>query len=88
MPQTRIVRIDGDALADIRARRGLTIVGLARMIGRHRQSINKLETGRSTHASTVFAWQIANALKVDISEFSASEDEGRETERPDCGAAA
>lgn len=74
MPQPRSVRVNGDVLADIRARQGLTISRLARMIGRHRQSINKLETGRSTHASIVFAWQIANALKVDITEFTITDD--------------
>lgn len=53
------------------------------MIGRHRQSINKLETGRTTHASTVLAWQIANALKVDIAEFTESGD----GEKPEAEAA-
>lgn len=70
MPQTRIVRIDGEALADIRVRQGLTIVRLAKMIGRHRQTINKLETGRTATASAVLAYQLANALKVDVSEFA------------------
>ena len=73
MPQTRTVRIDGTALADIRTSRGLTITRLAKMIGRHRQSINKLETGRSTHASGVFAHQLANALKINVAEITLTE---------------
>lgn len=83
MPQVRTVRVNGEALADLRTRRGLTITKLAKMIGRHRQSVNKLETGRITHASEVFAYQIANALKVNVSEFTdAPADEGQQEQEP------
>ena len=82
MPHTRTVRIDGDALADLRARQGLSIVKLAKAIGRHRQSVNKLETGRTTHASTAFAYQLARALGVEVAAFTLPEP-GEDGAQPD-----
>jgi hypothetical protein len=41
---------------------------------RHPQSIRRLETSKpSKFVSEVFAYQIANALKVDVSEFTDQE---------------
>jgi transcriptional regulator with XRE-family HTH domain len=88
MPQTRIVRIDGEALADIRCRRGLTIVALAGKIGRHRQTINQLETGRKATASAVVAHQLANALGVDVSAFTLADDESSSEAAPEPNGAA
>lgn len=76
MPPVRTVRIKGPALRDLRERRGLTVARLARKIGRHCQSITRLEIDRDgKEASRVFAYQLANALKADISDFTFPEDD-------------
>lgn len=77
MAKTTSVRIKGEALRDLRERRGLSVADLARRCGsgRHPQSIRRLETAvppreEPKRASRVFAHQIASALGVDISEFT------------------
>jgi transcriptional regulator with XRE-family HTH domain len=62
MPQVSTVRINGPALQELAARRGLTPPQLARKIGRHRQSVSRLMRDGGPTASRVFAYQLANAL--------------------------
>ncbi len=84
MPQVSTFRVNGEALRAIRTRRGLSLRRLAAMCPpRHAQSIRKLETATGKPVSEVFAYQIANALEVDVSEFT-----DREPETETNGAAA
>ena len=71
------MRPDGDAIRELRKRRGLSVPQLAAMLPgcRHPQSVRKLEVARSVVASEVFLYQIANALKVDISQITKDDDE-------------
>lgn len=75
MPQTRAVRINGPALRDLREQRGLTVRQLAARIGRHPQSIRRLETGDGKFAGVVFGNQLANGLATDLADFTFPEDE-------------
>lgn len=68
MPLVRTVQPDGEAIRALRVRRGLTARSLAAKIGRSGQAISNIESGRRT-ASEVLINQIANALKVDVSEL-------------------
>lgn len=70
MPLVSTVRINGPALRDLRQRQGLSVVRLAGKIGRHRQSITRLEIGNGKTASVVFAYQLANALGADLADFT------------------
>lgn len=70
MPQVSTVRIDGRALRGLRTRRGLTVTQLAAKTGRHPQSVRRLETGGEKLASEVFAYQLANALEVELADFT------------------
>lgn len=74
MPQVSTVRIDGRALRDLRTRRGLSVRRLAKKIGRHYQSVTRLEIGAGKRASLVFAYQLANALKADLADLTLAED--------------
>lgn len=77
MPQVTF-RVNGDALRALRVHRGLSLRQLAAMCPpRHAQSIRKLETASGKPVSEVFAYQIANALGVDVSEFTDREPEAR-----------
>ena len=75
MPQVSTIRINGRALRELREQRGLTVQQLARKIGRHRQSITRLEISNGKPASRVFAYQLVNALETDLSEITLSEDD-------------
>jgi len=75
MPLVSTVRIKGRELRDLRTRRGLTMVQLAAKVGRHPQSIRRLETGSGKLASEVFANQLANALGADLAEFTVTDEE-------------
>lgn len=75
MPPVSTVRINGSALRALRITRGLEVRQLAAKVGRHPQSVRRLETGRGKLAGKVFAQQLANALEADLSEFTAEEDE-------------
>lgn len=77
MPQVSTFRVNGEALRVLRVRRGLSLRQLAALCpARHAQSIRKLETVTGKPVSEVFAYQIANALQVDVSEFTdAGQDE-------------
>lgn len=76
MPPVSTVRINGRALRALRISRGLEVRQLAARVGRHPQSVRRLETGHGKLAGQVFAQQLANALKVNVSEFTvADEDE-------------
>lgn len=83
MPQVSTVRVNGTALRGIRTRSGLTVRQLAAKAGRHPQSVRRLETGAGKLCSEVFAHQLANALKVEIGEFT----EAGETSTEDAAAA-
>ena len=48
---------------------------------RHVQSIRKLETATGKPVSQVFAYQIANALGVNVSEFTDAPAEGEQQEQ-------
>jgi transcriptional regulator with XRE-family HTH domain len=86
MPQVSTFRVRGDDLRKLRTRRGLSLRQLAALCPpRHVQSIRKLETATGKPVSEVFAYQIANALKVDVSEFTDQEPEAHGEEN---GAAA
>ena len=77
MPQVTF-RVNGDALRALRVHRGLSLRQLAAMCPpRHAQSIRKLETASGKPVSEVFAHQIANALGVDVDEFTDQESEAR-----------
>lgn len=76
MARKTSILIAGEALRDLRERRGLSVADLARKIGggRHPQSIRRLETAQPPkRASRPFAHQIARALGADISEFTIPE---------------
>lgn len=70
MPPVSTVRINGSALRALRISRGLEVRQLAARVGRHPQSVRRLETGHGKHAGKVFAQQLANALEADTSEFT------------------
>lgn len=82
MPKVTTVRVNGPVLRGLRTRRGLTVRQLAGKISRHPQSVRYLETGTGKLASEVLAWQIANALGIDIADFTGdtTEDEATEDE--------
>ena len=85
MAKVSIFRVKGDALRDLRTRRGLSLRQLAAMCPpRHAQSIRKLETATGKPVSQVFAYQLAGALKAHVSEFTdAPADAGRAEREPD-----
>lgn len=71
MPPVRTVRPNGPVIRELRLRRGLSVRQLAAItgpVGRHQQAIRHLENGTRL-ASEVMIHQIANALKVDVSEL-------------------
>ena len=80
MPQVSTVRVNGPALRDLRTRRGLSVSQLAKKIGRHQQSVRLLETSAGKTASLVFAYQLANALGVELDELALADDEPEQDE--------
>lgn len=79
MPRIQTVHPNGEAIRELRTRQGLSARQLAAKIGRHEKSITKLECNPDALASRVFIHQIANALKVDVSELiKPDEDAGDE----------
>lgn len=72
MPRVTTVQPNGKAIRALRKQRGLTLPQLGKMIGRHPQSVRKLEVA-SPPASDVFLYQIANALQVDVAEITLGE---------------
>jgi transcriptional regulator with XRE-family HTH domain len=74
MPQVSTVRIKGPVLQDLCEQRGMTPPQLARKIGRHRQSVTRLMRKGGPTASRVFAYQLANALGVEIADFTFPDD--------------
>ena len=82
MAKTSTFRVRGTALRELRTRRGLSLRQLAAMCPpRHAQSIRKLETATGKPVSRVFAYQIANALAVDVSDFTDASAEGDQQEQ-------
>jgi transcriptional regulator with XRE-family HTH domain len=77
MPQVSTFRVNGAALRALRTRRGLSVRQLARITGpgRHPQSIRRLETTADKRIGEVFAFQIANALEVDVAAFTIADSE-------------
>ena len=63
-------------MRSLRTQRGLSVQKLAKKIGRARQSVARLEGGGT--ASLVFAYQLANALKVDLAEFTLDDTEAED----------
>jgi transcriptional regulator with XRE-family HTH domain len=88
MPQFDSVRINGPALRELRVRRGLEVRQLAGKIGRHPQSVRHLEVRYGANAGRVFAYQLANALEVDISAFVLGDDDEPEAAKPESEAEA
>jgi len=81
MPRVTTMRPDGEAIRTLRKRQGLSVPQLAAMLpGRHPQSVRKLEVARSALASEVFLYQIANALKVDITEITKPDEDDADEE--------
>ena len=74
MPPVSTVRVKGGVLRTLRTQRGLTMKQLAARVARHPQSIRRLETGDGKLASEVFAYQLANALGVDVGDFTYADD--------------
>ena len=69
MPPTRTLSPAGDEIRARRVRLGLTCAQLAARIGRHRQTIARIEAGRQALASDVLINQIANALGAEPEEI-------------------
>ncbi|MBO0814817.1 MAG: helix-turn-helix transcriptional regulator [Actinobacteria bacterium] len=69
MPLVRTVRPDGGGIRARRIRLGLTPSQFAAKIGRHRQTIQQIESGRIEAASEVLISQIALALGVEPAEI-------------------
>lgn len=62
--------VNGSALRELRETQGLTLDHLGAEIGRHPQSIRRLETVSGKRAGHAFAWQIATALRGHPSDFT------------------
>jgi transcriptional regulator with XRE-family HTH domain len=83
MAKVSTFRVRGADLRALRTRRGLSLRQLAALCPpRHAQSIRKLETATGKPVSEVFAYQIANALAVDVTAFTdaPADDEQQEQE--------
>jgi transcriptional regulator with XRE-family HTH domain len=82
MPRVTTKRPDGDAIRDLRKRKGLSVPQLAAMLpgSRHPQSVRRLEVGKSVLASEVFLYQIANALGVSLADITLNGPEDGEDE--------
>lgn len=80
MPIVSTFRVNGERLRALRVRRGLSLRQLAALCPpRHAQSIRKLETATGKPVSEVFAYQIANALGVEVTDITLpAQDEQRE----------
>jgi transcriptional regulator with XRE-family HTH domain len=82
MAKVSTFRVSGDDLRTLRVQRGLSLRRLAALCPpRHAQSIRKLETATGKPVSEVFAYQIANALGVHVSEFTDAPAEGEQQEQ-------
>jgi transcriptional regulator with XRE-family HTH domain len=86
MPLVSTVRVDGQALRELRISRALSLRQLGKLASRHPQAIRKLETSPGKLASDIFAAQLAKALGVDVSEFTIADGEADSTE-PELAAA-
>lgn len=79
MPRTETARANGAAIRELRTQRGLSARQLASKIKRHEKTIRQLEWGKpNVHPSRVLMYQIANALKVDISEITFPADDAED----------
>lgn len=65
MPRVTTVTPNGPVIRDLREGRGLSRQQFGKMIGRHAQSIRRLEE-TTEPASRLIVCQVANALKVDV----------------------
>jgi len=79
MPRVATVKPNGPVIRALRVRKGLSTKQLGKMTGRHPQSIRRLEI-TTDPASELLVQQVANALKVDISELVLPEPENDEDE--------
>jgi ribosome-binding protein aMBF1 (putative translation factor) len=76
MPRVTTVTPNGAVIREIREKRGLSRQQLGAMIGRHRQSIRRLEV-TSEPASRLIVCQVARALKVDAEKLMIPDEDER-----------
>jgi transcriptional regulator with XRE-family HTH domain len=88
MPPINTVRIRGAVLRDLRTRRGVTNRSLAQKIGRSQKSLERLERDEGKPLSLVFAYQIANALGIKVSDFTDYTEAEAEAEQAEAAAPA
>jgi transcriptional regulator with XRE-family HTH domain len=88
MARTRTVTPDGERIRELRLEAGLTPEQLGSAIGRHPQTIRKLERGAIKNASEILIAQLAKALSVKRADITRHEQNGHERRAPTTAGAA
>jgi transcriptional regulator with XRE-family HTH domain len=87
MPPVPVITPDGKQIRQLRRDSGLTVVKLAKKLGRHPQSLWKIE-GSNPPTSIEFIQQLAKALGVKAATITISGEDGQDAAAEPGGAAA